>query len=187
MNAIPCRTLFFLFFLSGFSSLIYQVVWTRMAFASFGIITPVLSVVLSVFMLGLAVGSLAGGWLIASLVKRTGLSAAYFYGGAEFLIGVGAFAVPHLFAFSSDLLLPAGQMNSIAYLLLSAAALAISIFPWCVCMGTTFPFTGALKAGGRGDDPAFGQALASDPLSAFDRRWPRAHCRSVRRFGRFRR
>ena len=28
-----------------------------MAFASFGIITPVLSVVLSVFMLGLAVGS----------------------------------------------------------------------------------------------------------------------------------
>ena len=35
-----------------------------MAFASFGIITPVLSVVLSVFMLGLAVGSWAGGrWI----------------------------------------------------------------------------------------------------------------------------
>ncbi len=32
-----------LFFVSGFSGLIYQVVWVRLAFASFGIITPVLS------------------------------------------------------------------------------------------------------------------------------------------------
>jgi hypothetical protein len=32
--------LFLLFFISGFSSLGYQVVWTRMAFASFGIIAP---------------------------------------------------------------------------------------------------------------------------------------------------
>ena len=60
MNPFTRRVLFVLFFLSGFCSLVYQVVWTRMAFASFGIITPVLSVVLSVFMLGLAVGSWAG-------------------------------------------------------------------------------------------------------------------------------
>ena len=45
--------LFVFFFISGFSSLVYQVVWTRLAFASFGIITPVMSVVISVFMLGL--------------------------------------------------------------------------------------------------------------------------------------
>jgi spermidine synthase len=31
-------------------------------------------------------------------------------------------------------------MDSFNYLLCSALALAISIFPWCVCMGTTFPF-----------------------------------------------
>jgi hypothetical protein len=60
MNQFTRRVLFFLFFLSGFSSLVYQVVWTRMAFASFGIITPVLSVVLSVFMLGLARRLLGG-------------------------------------------------------------------------------------------------------------------------------
>ena len=60
MNQFTRRVLFLLFFLSGFCSLVYQVVWTRMAFASFGIITPVLSVVLSVFMLGLAVGVLGG-------------------------------------------------------------------------------------------------------------------------------
>ena len=98
MNPFTRRVLFFLFFLSGFCSLVYQVVWTRLAFASFGIITPVLSVVLSVFMLGLAVGSWAGGRWISSLVKRTGLSAAFFYAGAELLIGLGAFTVPKLFA-----------------------------------------------------------------------------------------
>jgi spermidine synthase len=140
MNNFTRRVLFFLFFFSGFASLVYQVVWTRMAFAAFGIITPVLSVVLSVFMLGLALGSWGGGRLISSLVKKTGLSAAFFYAGAELLIGLGAFAVPKLFVISERLLLPTGQMDSFDYLLCSALALAISIFPWCVCMGTTFPF-----------------------------------------------
>ena len=131
--------LFFLFFCSGFASLVYQVVWTRMAFAAFGIVTPVLSVVLSVFMLGLALGSWWGGRCIAPLVKKTGFSAAIFYAGAELLIGVGAFAVPKLFELSEHWLLSAGEMNSSGYLLRSALALAISILPWCVCMGTTFP------------------------------------------------
>jgi spermidine synthase len=129
-----------MFFLSGFSGLVYQVVWTRMGFASFGIITPVLSVVLSVFMLGLALGSWWGGRSIAWLVERSGISAAFFYGGAELFIGLGAFAAPMLFDLSERILLPAGQMNSSGYLLLSALAIAVSIFPWCFCMGTTFPF-----------------------------------------------
>ena len=131
--------LFFLFFVSGFCGLLYQVIWTRMAFASFGIITPVLSVVLSVFMLGLALGSEAGGRWIPSLVRKTGLSAAIFYALAEFCIGVGAFAVPKLFAIGNRLLLPAGQMDSVVYLSFSALVLALSILPWCFFMGTTFP------------------------------------------------
>src|ERR1039458_4715368 len=102
MNQFTRRILFLLFFVSGFCSLVYQVVWTRMAFASFGIITPVLSVVLSVFMLGLAVGSWAGGRWIPVLTKRTGFSAAFFYAGAELVIGLGAFAVPKLFAVGED-------------------------------------------------------------------------------------
>ena len=69
------RILFFLFFVSGFCGLLYQVIWTRIAFAAFGIITPVLSVVLSVFMLGLALGSAAGGRWIPALTRKTGLSA----------------------------------------------------------------------------------------------------------------
>ena len=139
MNQFTRRLLFLLFFLSGFCSLVYQVVWTRMAFASFGIITPVLSVVLSVFMLGLAVGAWAGGRFIASLVEKTGLSAVAFYASAELLIGLGAFAVPKLFAAGEYFLLAAGQTNSIGYLSLSALVLAFSILPWCLFMGATFP------------------------------------------------
>jgi len=59
-NFLNC-VLFTLFFCSGFCSLLYQLVWLRLAFASFGIITPVLSVVISVFMLGLGVGSVVAG------------------------------------------------------------------------------------------------------------------------------
>src|SRR5205814_8194735 len=40
-------TLFGLFLASGFCGLLYQVVWLRLAFAAFGVITPVLSIVLS--------------------------------------------------------------------------------------------------------------------------------------------
>src|ERR1700757_4153127 len=83
------RILFLLFFISGFSGLVYQVVWTRMAFAAFGIITPVLSVVLSVFMLGLALGSWAGGRWVGGWAKRTGWSGIHFYGCAEAGIGMG--------------------------------------------------------------------------------------------------
>src|ERR1035438_4967570 len=98
MRGLNRPLVFLLFFVSGFCGLLYQVVWTRLAFATFGIITPVLSVVISVFMVGLAIGAWAGGRFIASLVEKTGLSAVAFYGGAELVIGLGAFAVPKLFA-----------------------------------------------------------------------------------------
>src|SRR6266576_6153965 len=111
------RLLFFLFFVSGFCGLVYQVVWTRMAFASFGIITPVLSVVISVFMFGLSLGAWAGGLWIAKLVSKTGMSAISFYGLAELMIGLGAFAVPMLFRACEHLLLATGETNSLGYLI----------------------------------------------------------------------
>ncbi|SPE54661.1 membrane hypothetical protein [Verrucomicrobia bacterium] len=134
------RVLFLMFFLSGFCGLVYQVVWMRLAVAAFGVITPVLSIVISVFMLGLSIGSWAGGRFIDSLVQRTAWSAAVFYGLAEFVIGLGAFAVPKLFGTGESLLLTAGQTDSFAYLAFSGLVLAISILPWCVLMGATFPF-----------------------------------------------
>jgi predicted membrane-bound spermidine synthase len=131
--------LFALFFISGFCALLYQVVWVRLAFASFGIITPVISVVISVFMLGLALGSWAGGKLISLLVKQTNLSAIFFYACAEAIIGIGAFVVPSLLVMGEASLLHMGEANSISYLLSSAIAITLAIFPWTVFMGATFP------------------------------------------------
>ena len=63
-----CMIFFFgFFFLSGFCSLVYQVVWLRVAMAAFGVTTPLVSIVLSIFMAGLALGSWAGGRLVRSL------------------------------------------------------------------------------------------------------------------------
>src|SRR5216684_3415119 len=112
--------LFALFFCSGFCSLLYQVVWVRIAFAHFGVITPVLSVVLSVFMLGLGLGSWLGGKWAQWWSSRLKISSAYFYGGAEFVIGTGAFVVPQLFRLGEASLLRAGEASSTGYLLISA-------------------------------------------------------------------
>jgi spermidine synthase len=140
MRGLNRPLVFLLFFVSGFCGLLYQVVWTRLAFASFGIITPVLSVVISVFMLGLSLGAWAGGRSISALVRRTGLSAAIFYALAELVIGIGAFAVSKLFGVGEHFLLGMGESGSVRYLVFSALGLALSILPWCVFMGATFPF-----------------------------------------------
>lgn len=52
-----------LFLVSGFSALIYQVVWQRTLFSTFGINSESVTVIVSVFMFGLGIGSLAGGYL----------------------------------------------------------------------------------------------------------------------------
>jgi spermidine synthase len=140
MRGLNRPLIFLLFFVSGFCGLLYQVVWTRLAFASFGITTPVFSVVISVFMLGLSLGSWAGGKGVGLLVSRTRWSAAVFYAIAELAIGIGAFAVPYLFGMGEHLLLLVGEAGSLRYLFFSAVALALSILPWCIFMGTTFPF-----------------------------------------------
>ncbi|HTK94556.1 MAG TPA: fused MFS/spermidine synthase [Terriglobales bacterium] len=50
-----------LFFLSGFPALIYQIVWERALFAMYGVNIQSVTLVVTAFMLGLGLGSLAGG------------------------------------------------------------------------------------------------------------------------------
>lgn len=134
------KVIFLLFFLSGFCGLLYQVVWVRMAYALFGVITPVLSVIISIFMLGLSLGSFLGGRWIANLAHRYKTSPLVFYALAELFIGLGAFIVPKLFSLGGQLLLSSGEMNSLKYLLFSDMIIAFSILPWCILMGCTYPF-----------------------------------------------
>jgi predicted membrane-bound spermidine synthase len=55
------RWFYLLFFLSGFPALLYQIVWQRTLFAIYGVNIESVTVVVSAFMLGLGLGSLAGG------------------------------------------------------------------------------------------------------------------------------
>ena len=132
--------LFLIFTLSGLSSLIYQVVWIRLAFGSFGCITPVMSVAISVFMLGIALGSWLGGKYIDILSEKLKTPSIFFYVVSELFIASGALTVPKLFIFFQHMLLNTGATNSFSYLLLSAVSLALCLLPWCFAMGTTFPF-----------------------------------------------
>lgn len=57
------RVLCVLFFFSGFPALIYQLTWQRSLFLIFGVNIESVTIVVTAFMLGLGLGSLAGGWL----------------------------------------------------------------------------------------------------------------------------
>ena len=132
--------IFLMFVVSGFCGLLYQIVWMRLAFAAFGVITPVLSVVISVFMAGLAVGSWAGGRWIDDWSRRSNIPAIGLYGMSEIIIGIGGLSVPAIFTMGERFLLSFGSMESISYLVASGGILTVSILPWCIFMGVTFPF-----------------------------------------------
>lgn len=158
---------FLVFFLSGFCGLLYQIVWLRLAFRAFGVITPVLSVVISIFMLGLALGAWAGGRWIHPLSERTKISPAYWYAIAEIIIGAGALIVPVLFSLSEAYLLSFGEMSSVSYLAVSALLIGLSILPFSICMGLTFPFMMAfLKGTDRSDTTGFSYLYLANVIGA---------------------
>ena len=63
----------FLFLVSGFAALIYQIVWQRVMFAAFGVNIESITVIVSLFMFGLGLGSLAGGWFAKKYPGRAPL------------------------------------------------------------------------------------------------------------------
>jgi len=52
--------IYLLFFASGIPAIIYQIVWERALFSLYGINIESVTIVVSAFMLGLGLGSLAG-------------------------------------------------------------------------------------------------------------------------------
>jgi spermidine synthase len=127
------------FLLSGFTALLYQTVWLRLALARFGVNTPVVATVLAVFMLGLATGSVLAGRLIGALDRRFGLSPLRVYALAELVVGLGGVAVPALMTAGRAALLTAGPAGGALYTLSSSAVLTVILLPFCTAMGLTFP------------------------------------------------
>src|SRR5215469_83143 len=130
------------FFLSGLCSIVYELVWLRLAMAKFGVTTPLVAIVLSVVMAGLGAGSWIAGWATRRYGNRIGVSALRLYGCIELLIGISALIVPLELALGSQLLeRMASQvsMSSGTFYLLSGPWLALTLIPWCACMGATIP------------------------------------------------
>lgn len=92
MNKMRWR-LFFLFFLSGFSVLVYEVVWARQLILIFGNTTQAVSTILAIFFAGLALGSLIFGRLIDRVRKPL-----LVYGLLELGIGFYCFLTPFIFS-----------------------------------------------------------------------------------------
>jgi spermidine synthase/MFS family permease len=130
------------FFLSGLCSIVYELVWLRLAMAKFGVTTALVSIVLSVFMAGLGAGS----WIAGRATRRYGDRIKFpvlrLYGVIELLVGMSALTVPLEFAWGSrwlERIAGAVSISSGSYYLMSGAWLALTLIPWCACMGATIP------------------------------------------------
>ncbi len=131
---------FFIFFLvSGFCSILYEIVWLRLAVAQFGVTSALASIVISVFMAGLGLGSWGSGRLIRKCENRVTVPALRFYALAELLIGISALLVPYQLLWGRRLLEWTGASSSWAYYLGSGTWIALTLVPWCACMGATIP------------------------------------------------
>jgi spermidine synthase len=133
---------FWFFFVSGFCSVLCELIWLRLAMAQFGVTTALTSIVLSVFMAGLGAGS----WLAGVLVRRYGDHIKFpplrVYGLLELMIGFSALVVPSELVWGHRLLeslADRAAVSSAAYYMISGACLAATIVPFCACMGATIP------------------------------------------------
>jgi spermidine synthase len=133
---------FFFFLLSGFCSVLYEVVWLRLAMAQYGVTTPVVSIVISMFMLGLGLGSWGAGRLLRKWGRRLFISPLRLYALTELLIGTSALLVPIELSWGRALLqrLETHGLSSPSFYLAAGTWIALSLVPWCACMGATFPF-----------------------------------------------
>jgi spermidine synthase len=122
------RILCVLFFFSGFPALIYQLTWQRALFRIFGVNIESVTIVVAAFMLGLGLGSLAGGWLS----KRRDIPLLPLLAGIE--LATGAFGLASLAIFDRVGELTIGLPLPVT----AAAALALVIVP-TLLMGATLP------------------------------------------------
>jgi len=119
---------YLLFFLSGFPALLYQIVWQRALFTLYGVNVESVTMIVTVFMLGLGLGSLLGG-RISSLPKIRPLVA---FGAIE--ISIGLFGSVSLWIFHRVGALTAGHSTVVT----GTVAFGLLLIP-TLLMGSTLP------------------------------------------------
>ena len=133
---------FIFFFLSGFCAILYELVWLRLSMAQFGVTTALVSIVLSVFMAGLGAGSWAAGTFVKKHGDQLKSPPLRIYAIAELLTGVSGLLVPVEMVWGHQLLARMAErapITSGTYNLVSGLWLALTLIPWCACMGATIP------------------------------------------------
>lgn len=96
-KAATLEPYYLLFFVSGIPALLYQIVWQRVLFTIYGVNIQSVTVIVTVFMLGLGLGGLAGG----KLSGIAGIRCLRAFGLIEGLVGVfglGSLPLFHLVA-----------------------------------------------------------------------------------------
>jgi spermidine synthase len=134
------RMLCVLFFFSGFPALIYQLTWQRSLFRIFGVNSESVTIVVTAFMVGLGLGSLAGGWLS----RRVAI-------GPLLLLGVIEFATAAFGLISLALFEQVSQhVPDLPLAALAAINLSLVLVP-TLLMGATLPILVAhlVKTSGR--------------------------------------
>ncbi len=126
-----------IFFLSGASGLIYEIVWTRLLSLVFGVSSFAISTVLTVFMAGLGIG----GYIFGRLIDKRG-NPLKVYAVLEILIGLYAILLPNIISLTEWIYIKLHVLTGGSFLLLSAERFLISffilIFPTTM-MGGTLP------------------------------------------------
>ena len=126
---------YFLFFLvSGFCSLVYEIVWLRLAMAQFGVTTPLVSIVLSTYMAGLGLGCAGAGGLLRRFERESAAAPLRLYALTELLIGVAGLAVrPELVVGHNLLQRVAADTNlgSVGHYAGTGLWIALTLLPWC--------------------------------------------------------
>jgi spermidine synthase len=132
------RVVLLIFFLSGISGLVYQIVWTRMLVLVFGNTLLATSTVLSAFMAGLAAGSFA----LGEYIDRKPRALLKVYAALEAGIGLFGLLFPLLFALVTPLYTSVyqsvGENLAIANFFRFMVCFVLIVLP-TFCMGGTLP------------------------------------------------
>jgi spermidine synthase len=124
----PAWRFYILFFISGFPALIYQIVWQRSLFTLYGVNIQSVTAIVTVFMLGLGLGSLAGG----RLSTIGGVNVLRAFGMIELSIGAFGFFSLSFFHF-------VGQFTAGASTALTVMISFLLLLVPTLLMGSTLP------------------------------------------------
>jgi len=148
-------------FVSGLTSLAYQVLWTRLLASGTGNYTYVFTLILVVFLTGIAIGA-----VLFTLVRRWIRHPVALLARTNVVVGFLALAgVVFVLSRPVQYTVEAGRIDGVISVLFWRAL--VVVLPATIVMGLSFPASAALVAGRRGKvATSAGQLLAANTLGA---------------------